>query len=257
MRIISKQRDYYDSVMKHVTDDPNVFVRNKSEVKLEPLEFSESILNKMKQFWRHTPIQDSPFSLRTIMIGFCGKVYPALQVTYDPSTKYQWKENETYNFYDIEHYRKFIDETVKDQKFSKRYYKGREGRYSWSRNCDADEFISEFLNKWSGSEDFSDLFFQFKSPIFVLRQENKTFRVSWGGSSYSGVSRFDINTPLQKYNFQKMFDPYMAFQELEMYYFGVLGCTEKDTVQISDLDMRNQKGFDDMSFKKYPTKKRK
>ena len=53
-----------------------------------------------------------------------------------------------------------------------------------------------------------------------------------------------------------MFDTYCEYQEIGMYYFGVLGCTEKDTVNISDIDMRKQKVFDKMSFKKYPKKKR-
>jgi len=33
-----------------------------------------------------------------------------------------------------------------------------------------------------------------------------------------------------------------------------LGNVEKDIVKISDVDMRNQKGFDNWSFKKRPKK---
>ena len=34
-----------------------------------------------------------------------------------------------------------------------------------------------------------------------------------------------------------------------MYISGVIGTGEKDTIKISDKDMRDAKGFDDWSFK--------
>jgi len=43
---------------------------------------------------------------------------------------------------------------------------------------------------------------------------------------------------------------YMAYQEIAMYISGVLGIGEPDTLEISDEDMRDEKGFFDMSFKK-------
>jgi len=252
MRIISKQRDYYDSVQKHVSDDPNVFVRMESEKRLEVHELPSSVNDKMQDFWKATPNQTRPFELETIMIGFCGKMYPALHVRY---TKPKWLDYKTDTFYTIEQYRKFIDEVIKDKKFSEYYYKKRKSIYGWRRWDDTDDYISRYLNKWSGTDVFEDLFFELKTPIFALKHEKNNFRVS-NYAPMSGFFNFYINIPLIEYNFHKVFDTYSAYQEIDMYYFGVLGCTEKDTVTISDLDMRNQKGFDKMSFKKYPTKKR-
>jgi len=256
MRIFSKQHDYYDSVQKHVTDDPNVFVRNELDRDVLPSILSNSIHDSVIDFWKHAPNQHKPFNLETIMIGFCGKVYPALQIYYDPSTKYQYKENETHTFYTIEQYRKFIDEKINDEKYSKHYYEKNKSKYSWNRYDDTDQHISQYLDTWSGTEKFDELFFEFKSPIFVLRQPRNSFKVSYYSHKLDGTLPFNINIPLERYQFHKIFDTYSAYQEIEMYYFGVLGCSEVDTVNISDLDMRNQKGFDKMSFKKYPTKKR-
>jgi len=61
---------------------------------------------------------------------------------------------------------------------------------------------------------------------------------------------------LKQYAFARMADPFTAFQEIQMYISGVLGTNENDMVQISDTDMRDAKGHDNMSFKKYPTKRR-
>lgn len=246
MRIISKQRDYYDCVQKHASNDPNVFVRMESEREIPVHELSSSILNRMEEFWKSTPNQSRPFELNTLMIGFCGKVYPALQVRY---TKPKWLDYKVETFYTIEQYRKFIDETINDKKFSEYYYKKKKSNYSWRRWDDTDDYISRYLKKWSGTNAFEELFFELKSPIFVLKYEKSLFRVS-RYTSIVGLFNFYINTPLVQYNFHKVFDTYSAYQEIDMYYFGVLGCTEKDIINISDLDMRNQKGFDKWSFKK-------
>ena len=45
-------------------------------------------------------------------------------------------------------------------------------------------------------------------------------------------------------------DAYGIYQEIEMYMGGVLGSQEKETIEISDKDKRDSKGFDNYSFKK-------
>lgn len=253
MRIISKQRDYYDCVMKHAAGDPNVFVRMKSEVEVNASNLSETIKGLMIEFWNNPPTECRPFNLQTVMIGFCGKVYPALQVTY---TIDKWIDSKTDTFYNVEEYRNFIQHYAKisgNKKIVDYYYKKSKSRYSWHRpNSDTDISISSFFDKWHGSEKFSDLFFQLKSPVFILKKERKRdeFSVSSYDNSIKGIFEFCIDTPIDQYKFHKVFDTYSAYQEIEMYYFGVLGCTEVDMVNISDLDMRNQKGFDKWSFKK-------
>lgn len=49
---------------------------------------------------------------------------------------------------------------------------------------------------------------------------------------------------LKDLKFMQFKDPYTAFQDISMYQFGVLGCQEKDVVNISDSDRIVGKGFD-------------
>lgn len=46
-------------------------------------------------------------------------------------------------------------------------------------------------------------------------------------------------------------DPFTAFQEISMFLGGVLKRTEVDTVDIGDEAMRDEKGFDEWSFKRH------
>ena len=248
MRIISKERDYYDCVQKFAADDPNVYLRISRRENITP---DDSLRDLLISFWK-TYLDGYTFcnykyKMNLGLVGFCGKVYPALHVSYSVGVK-----DYTQHIYDIEHMDKFID-ALHDKKATEAYTKTASGRFNKKTTRDN---ILRFFDKWYGSDKFEKLFWEFKSPVFTL---SNTFEHKFNINSYSntitGDMSFKVNGSLKNYGFQKVFDPYLAAQEIEMYYFGVLGCTEKDTVQISDLDMRNQKGFDNMSFKKSPTKR--
>ena len=59
-----------------------------------------------------------------------------------------------------------------------------------------------------------------------------------------------INPSLKDMGFQKIFDPYTCFQEIDMFLSGIMQSPEKKMVNLTDKDMRDKKGFNDMSFKK-------
>jgi len=244
MRIISKYHDYYDSVMKYVGDDPDVFVRNVSEVVLPFNEISNSMMDNIKGILRYSPNQSRPFTTEVTIVGFCGKVYPALRVTYDKPKCITLQED---TFYTVDQYRKFINTKITDKKFKEYYFTDHSSKYSWRRWDDSDKYISSYLDEWHGTDKFAELFIKLKSPMFTL-----TFTSYASGKN---GFKFEVNPPLGVLKFHKVIDTYTAYQELEMYYFGVLGCTEKEIINISDKDMINQKGFDKMSFKKFPTKR--
>lgn len=71
-------------------------------------------------------------------------------------------------------------------------------------------------------------------PILSIRIKNQA----------NGVEAL-INPCLKKFNFQKLLDPYTAFQNLYMFVGGVIGNKEKEIIKISDKDMIGKKGFDD------------
>lgn len=65
-----------------------------------------------------------------------------------------------------------------------------------------------------------------------------------GGVSRRSTNEVELYPVLQDLNFQKVKDPYTAFQEVQAYKFGVLGCNENEVVTISDKDRIAGKGFD-------------
>lgn len=61
------------------------------------------------------------------------------------------------------------------------------------------------------------------------------------------------NACLKDVDFFRVFDPFTAFQELSMYYGGVLVHPNRPIPDVSDEDMVEVKGFDKKwSFRKPP-----
>jgi len=106
------------------------------------------------------------------------------------------------------------------------------------------QHINEFFrqHKYTKSN-YLKYFVEYNCPVFVIRSYN-----------YQD-SELLINPKLQDYHFQAMKDPFTLHQEIAGYISGVLGTKEHEIVQISDVSMRDKKGFDKWSFKKQKTKR--
>ena len=158
--------------------------------------------------------------IRPIRIGFCGKFYAVIKTIVRDERTY--KETAKF-FYDFESFDAY------HEKFHKglAYYRNT----AWYR-----EFFDLDMSK------YEELFFEHKVPIFAFRycDDDRKFVLQ-------------LNPCLRDLSFQHHVDPYTAFQEIAMYRSGVLGCMEADTVNISDEDMKKQKGFGHKyAFKKEP-----
>lgn len=77
-----------------------------------------------------------------------------------------------------------------------------------------------------------------RSPIVVLCEKANIshIKVVW-------------NARLKDYGFQKIFDPYQAFQQLEMF-LGNLASPQTPIPKMTDVQKRDSHGFDTWSFKK-------
>jgi len=110
----------------------------------------------------------------------------------------------------------------------------------------AKEEINKFFDETLKDNFFQYLFINNKVPIYTIRMDSR-----------DPALVIEVNSILAGYNFQSIINPFDTYQEISMYLGGVIGkpnCCEQG---ISDGDMKYKKGFDDMSFKKYPIKKRK
>lgn len=122
------------------------------------------------------------------------------------------------------------------------------GKYDWepymwaglsfSKRCYPRELSKEFID---------NIHRQLKSPVILLKGR------CYGSKGYWWP--VTINPCLKDIGFQHILDPYTCFQEISMYMGGVMGNTEKEIVEVSDITQRDKKGFNDKSFKHRGSKK--
>lgn len=227
MKIISKYKDYYDSVQGVMYDSEIKYIRKSECHTLEDIRLPGM---------NHRTFSELEF------IGFCGKIYPLIKFTnlsYESNdiiiSKHKWFKRtidaiaDTYIDYDIvENLHACTD---KRQYENTQRYKRRLNRY----NLSIENFYKnlERLN----------LFEKYQTPIFLI-------------NSQSNETILDTGPLLKDYNFQSIMDPYTAYQELVMW-IGNLAVNEYPPQITDNIVMRDKKGFNKWSFKTRPTKKRK
>lgn len=54
---------------------------------------------------------------------------------------------------------------------------------------------------------------------------------------------------MKDYEFYKILDLFVAFQELSMFISGIMGGKSPKMIEIADKDRRDMKGFNDKSFR--------
>lgn len=229
MRIISNFHDYYDTAMGYGMDYDIIWLRKEKKVKQPP-----RIDSYISRSMNSGSVLD--ISVHTHIIGFCGKIYGCVELWLPDS-------NERTICYKIEEIDAFIDTNCK--KKQKGYYYSKQGdrRYKfgywwyksimgWRRGA----FEKYFEKCEKFRDDHEQFFLDNNTPVFI---DNI------------------INAKLKDLEFYRVFDPYTAFQEIQMFY-GRLKSPEKPIPKISDADMLEAKGFDPKwSFRKEPGKKRK
>lgn len=245
MRIISKFHDYYDSVMAYGYDDDGyVYVRHTEELPPEAYNlFPADMLSDVHQLRLASKhFHHEEFIHRITLIGFCGKIYPAIQIT-DPrhglidGVIYDGK---THTFLTIEAAVKWIESNL--HKSYLHYFQMSDWR-PWEKKSIEQEHY-KYFDKWSGIES-AEIFIKYNTPVFASiysHSDNKYMMYR--------------NPVLTNLSFFTQFGSFEAYGEIDMYVCGVLGNTEDNMIDISDEVRRDQKGFDKWSFKNKPTKKR-
>ena len=280
MKIHSKFRDYYDSAMAYGVDDHVHWVRRARKIQVgtpvryrhapevahdKNIEYLDSHLFLDSDMYREAPRsreryggygkhkvgrESAYFPYRDVFfIGFCGRLYCGMRFSWENPDSVGEK---------ICHHAYNVDDVIKIlEKFDKRHKTKHAEKFinekpnlksnAWrdSRACDFNKTeLERYFEKYENAE-YVDFFVDFNSPVFIVFRSNQNS----GGMT--------VNPVLVDYEFQKVMDPYTAYQEIEMFMGGVL--TELDEIDVpgvGDEDLKEAKGFDDWSFKKLPTKKR-
>lgn len=263
MKIISKFHDYYDIGSSMGVDESIVYVRNSEMVELsnDDLPMAQGYYSEARHVDRvdHILRDVLPNTRRSLFgsdtrelinfVGFCGVLYPFVYTRYYDKNG---REQENFYFEASEEAAIALDRT-----HSLRYYS------RWMKKDDYKKSTLKNLETLLALRiPAEDLFHRLKTPVFILPQPDSMVERKFAGGyifdrekkTYDPVY---INPSLKELGFYRVVDPFTAYQEISMYITGVLGVNKVPPVQISDVHMRDAKGFDERSFKKEPTKKRK
>jgi hypothetical protein len=242
MRIQSDFKDYYDVGMSQGMDQTLVYLRYAKIIQPEHYPFSS--------WWsydHYRPLYGPP-ALWTdqSMIGFCGKLYPVIELT-EPGTAQSPKE--------IRAKRVFCYKLADIDNFVKKHYPDRWDDYTkkkydrkakWPSNQRRGEFVRFFedAEKYRDCAAYKHWFEDERCPIFVGHSDFRR------GKHENSII---YNACLKHYDFMRVFDPYTAFQEIAMW-LGNQAEPRKPIPKIDDVTMAEIKGFDKFSFRKEKAK---
>jgi hypothetical protein len=212
MRLHTDFHDYYDNAVGYGIDDKIHFNRFTKEVEIH-------IKSKF----------DFPRYRNTGLLGFCGKIYPFIEVKkfdrkYD--CEYASDDYET-----VEHYCAYSFEEYKHKESEWEDYSDDFGYYDHWEEIK----LKQFFIDWNYQSD--DIFLKYKVPIWMVKLDK---------NQNKGV----INPKLKDFGFDRIKDSFTAFQEISMYLSNIL-VEQKEIDTIEDKFRIEQHGFDlKMSFRK-------
>ena len=231
MLIISKHKDYYDSAVGMGIDKTIVYERTSSQINPPPEIYDLFGMGHYDMTGRgityqyyYTTRTNEQDKCELIYIGFCGKLYVGFKFT-----EMVGDINKTEMTYDINEVKKKLNLHKKSTEL---------------------KTLNNLLLKVA-SLDPMEIFRKYNTPIFAFG-----FGVDHIVDYRSRVlESFFVNPILLNYQFAKVFDPYTAFQEIQMFISGTLGVREKMTeTKMKEKDKIAQHGMDKWSFRRKPTK---
>jgi hypothetical protein len=254
MRIVSRKKDYYDGVSAYGIDRDLAYIR---DAKVEILSF---------------PIKTGrpytyPFDSRTHIIGFCGKIYPVIEIEQRGN---RIIERGTINDADI----KYTEYSAFDNPKPERMIHSFEALDAFMRKNMTEKelkdydlkpgFAQQSLNKKENWKKFFDEaeknrenespFLEAKKPIFVISSDHKIPRKD--RYDYGKDQGIIWNPLLKHFNFAKIKDPYTAFQDIRMW-LSNLAAPERPMKQMTNDETAARLGHGDKySFRKPPSNKK-
>ena len=212
MKLHTDFHDYYDNAVGYGIDDDVHYNRFTKEAEIQI----------KSQF-------DFPNQVNTGLLGFCGTIYPFIEVKkfdrkYDDEyASDDYKIVETYHAYNLEEYEK---KELEWEDYSDDF-----GYYSQREQTK----IKQFFTDWHFQSD--EIFLQYKVPIWTLKLAR---------NHSEGL----INPRLKDYGFDRIKDSFTAFQEISMYLSNIF-VEQKEIVTVEDKFKIEQHGFDlKKSFRK-------
>jgi hypothetical protein len=239
MRIVSSFKDYYDCAIQHGQDDDIIYIRESKVVK-EPA-----------GSWERCGYDIRTERVYTYTICFCGQTFRFLA----------WRENYYYTYESIKKafYEKGFDVDATNKGLSYRYYGFNVYKYyhpdqdtrkvmPWverkEKRLSAREARGlknrEDSRRINRNEKPKTVYEMYNSPIILIGERGET----------------TINPRLNKYQFQKVKDPFTTYQDLYIWFANQANPEKTIPQNLTDAEFATIKGFNKWSFRKEPTKRK-
>jgi hypothetical protein len=262
VRIISDFKDYYDSALSFGADPNLLYVRKQEQFEYEkrdspfeerkarlprrldeilrvPLELVAQLPHEIAQPANryHYNWPDIPITVK--LIGFCGFLFPAIEIDGKVFLSSEEVASGLPNAY--------LKQFNLDQEELERLLAMKHRRHRRWFGTPAALTHDEWATCAAGiaGKRFDDVFIQLGMPTFKVEYvaENKRLSVD--------RIRCTLNPYLKAEHFQRIKGPAETFQEISMYLGNQLARQPDPISTVSDEIMRDEKGFDEWSFRRH------
>lgn len=257
MRIISKFRDYYDSVQMYGQDQSVLYIRKSELMKNEDVHsfldasFHQQVAatdDSKKYVWESMNPIDGFF--RNSFVVFVGDTYVKgmkLQKEYTQGGILKTKTEFAYSLADVDAF--VLCEQFTEKEINK--YLGLEKQWKY-RFMDKERpyFCQKYVKEFFETKMQKNLCIDLRCPI-----------VFWGDAKSVGLTDTDeisvVKSPcLNTLQLYKALPHGLAFQKIESFISGVLPGRYPEMIEVSEKTRLAKRGFDKWSFRKMPTKKK-
>ena len=224
MRIISKFKDYYDSVQSYGYDPSIMYIRKKKEILYETKEYDD-IFEYVKKImdglhYLRYDFSDMLVFSEICVLLFCNKIYPYIVLTFSDYKYHCYSSEEVEDII-----KKFYSKNTVNCYMTSKFGCG------VNNKTNVDHFFS-----YSGKTITNqiDLHFKYNSPIIKISKEKYV----------------EINPVLRYVEFFKIIDTFNTYQEISMFMGGIIGNQKPKVKEIDDKTRLEKHGFNKWSFRK-------
>jgi len=252
VKIISKETDYYDSIVyKHGFDDSVLFIRKTGR----PVELSDKhhdISNSLKPLTFEKKINISKYGFLSDMVSgiiniqpivFCGKVFFCEKTRFGTMDSDKFRTENGFsseaigkNWFRFLTKEDLIEYLVQEDKLEKRtnFWRGHKS-----------EVLQGYIEIYD--KDFTEILIELRAAYFTFESE---FSYKYDTRKHAP----DLHPLLKKYEFAKAVEPYSAAQQLEQFISSALTGNNEPPVILADKYRVTAHGFDKYSFRNMPAK---
>lgn len=253
MRINSEFSDYYDTVQSEGQDQSLVYQRHKTEGVIEFYPFHSGGNHPTRN-------QQVQIVYKSHHIGFCGKIYPVLEMIPGKYAELNPKEIREHRrwCYSLEDVDAFVKSNFKDTTdYFKKGYLRKSNWSSYDRRNAFESFFQKNKEYEKSMEIKSAPLFENMRPIFVAVYEPE-YSIPRSGQYRRQISsgKVTYNCPLKQFEFYRIMPPFQAFQEISMW-LSNQAVPFKPIPEMTNQIKIEARGFDKFSFRKDPKKKKK